>query len=164
MIPLYINLDIRMPDLSPRNMNRVMKQVHAWVSIQWHEKILQKHFKFSATSEYGYKRRSAKYYKHKVKAKGHRSPLVWSGAMRDELMASRRVASTARTGRVTMRAPQYVLAHRGGGAGTQPNKVDEITAISDADRELMAEFAEEFLERFTTQNTVTETISARSAA
>lgn len=52
----------------------------------WHSKILPKHFEFGAYAAYGYKKRKVLYDMRKSRLRGHRSPNVWTGKLRRDML------------------------------------------------------------------------------
>lgn len=71
----------------------------------WHARILRRHFEPGASSRYGYKKRTRRYDATKLRRFGHTTPLVYSGAMRHELlMRTPRITGTHRAMTMRLRA------------------------------------------------------------
>lgn len=102
----------------------------------WHEHTLPKHFTRAGADEYGYEKRTKAHMKRKARKYGHQNPLMFSGDMKRMLQQMARITSTSRGGAVTMDAPRYVYYGQ---------KLREITAVSRADEDRMAEVAEKVI-------------------
>jgi len=73
-----IKVETKGLNLSYRDSLRISTTVLTEIAKEWHEKFLPLHFEESATSRYGYARRSADYLKRKMRQFGHQKPLVFS--------------------------------------------------------------------------------------
>lgn len=108
---------------------------------QWHGRFLPGHFELSAKQKYQYQPRTKQYEIRKAKTKGHRKPLVWSGALKNAVTATNVIiAATPNWVKVIMRGPPWqtkrLLRFRGS-SGKGPNMEKELTIVgSDEHRTL----------------------------
>lgn len=134
---------------------RAMRKAHtaaskaAWFKVGefWVDRIRPKHFTEAGAREYNYTRRKGElqsgqkfarsYTGRKLKTKGHKLPLVYSGVSRDRTRMAR-VSSTARGARVSMNAPALNFKHpksrivmRAELAAISPADVDDCAAVFD---------------------------------
>lgn len=140
------------PGILKREWSALMSRVWAGAGKLWHSEIRRKHFKNSATREYGYKPRSGEagsgkafkgmrrnsagrlvrfesYTAKKLRKQGHTRPLVLTGqSMR--LTEIARISSTGKGGRVSMNSPGFNRRSPGG-----PDMRAELTAVSRVDLE-----------------------------
>jgi len=130
--------------LSVRAMRKVTKYCFYLLGKYWHEKILPKHFKAGAYSEYSYSPRGAKYEARKLKKYQHSIPNVFTGLMRDEVLsqANQDVRETSKGVRIHIHGPKYTYQYKPGG----PDKAGELIAVSNRDREMLTRFMEKHLE------------------
>ena len=120
----------RSPELLVREFRKVVKATLKDTGTLWHKKFLPWHFKEFAGAKYGYRKRSSSYAKKKLRLRGHRNPLVWSGRMQRELMRRRQLTGTAKAVRVRMTGPPYLKYH---------NKPRELTAITEKEAQALAQ-------------------------
>lgn len=168
-----------------RKFKRALKRGLEQMGLFFHDEILPKHFTVRGAKEYGYQRRQwttrgrrfsksqgrsirtgerPGYEQRKIRFKGHRRPLVWSGEAERMILNHAKVTGTASKVSVVVKVPPYMLYKRGGvrlsasdrqrrrsalsagrtpepGAKSQqPDKMAELHAMSRADWEAMAEF------------------------
>lgn len=94
----------------------------------WHRRFIRRHFTMAAFGLYGYKKRSIEHQRDKLHEKGHKLPIVWSGATRTLVTSFVRKSGTAKRATGTMFAPWYVNTKaRRGIKG--PILGDELTAV-----------------------------------
>ena len=90
MIPLHVSVtEIG----GPRDQKDALKEavnfgLRVAIEQDYHRQFLPRHFKPSAVNRYGYEKRTKKYQIRKARAHHHQNPMVWSGALRRELMRS----------------------------------------------------------------------------
>ena len=101
----------------------------------WHADYTARHFVAAAESRYGYKRRGYRYTHNKLRAYGHRLPLVESGESRRMIRAFVAIVKSPRQARAIMRAPGYFYKKASAKNPNQPDKVAELTATTQ--RELL---------------------------
>ena len=88
-----------------RDWNKVLKGALGRMGTGWHSLYMPRKFEPSAVCRYGYRPRSIGYNKRKLRIKGHKNPLVWSGRSK-RLTSIRKVRATSKGSRVIMNAPQ----------------------------------------------------------
>jgi hypothetical protein len=89
---INIVLEIRRADLSTRKHNQIMQTLHRENMERHVAKRLPKHFKMIAYSEYGTRRRSARWEKRKAKLYGTKNlPNVASGMLKQSIRTTIRV-------------------------------------------------------------------------
>lgn len=118
----------------------------------WHYGILPGHFEKQASFKYGYAQRSKNYLKKP--GKGTKPDLVFSGAMRRELIANRAITTTGTGAKLRMWARAFNLAPampensqdayvkqyaRKGRLRAYPNLKREVKAITDQEREAVSQ-------------------------
>lgn len=151
-------------DLSRRKYREAMKKAWKRLGEFWHERILPKHFRMTATAEYKYQKRDEGqsvqlkdgtfkfrpgYVQRKERKFGHRLPLVYTGNMRAQAMHIRDVRPTGGSGtgsvgrvKIVLHGPRYLWAYRKDYG--QPDKAAELRAISDRDADMLAKKMNEF--------------------
>jgi len=104
---------------------------------RWHKNTLPKHFRPGAERVYHYAKRSKSHQRRKENRFGHRTPLVFTGALKRQVAAGILLRATKTTPKVKgkMRGPWYLRpAGRPimgkGFSGKMPDMGTEITAIS----------------------------------
>jgi len=95
------------------------------------------HFKESAYWRYGgaYQKRGIKYEARKYRRFGHSKPMVWSGAMRRQILGFARITSNQKKGRVQMTGVRAL------NLSAQPNAPDfkaELKAVNQTEMNWMA--------------------------
>lgn len=112
----------------------------------WHRKYIKRHFRSGAAERYGYKKRSAKYVRRKLRAKHHSSPLVWTGRTRDSVSSHIRVSGTAKQATGRMVAPWYIKMVPS--TRNAPNLGDEIARTTEQEERDVRRYMERvFAER-----------------
>lgn len=106
----------------------------------WHRDMLPEHFTDRATRLYKYAERTAKYKKRKQKKFGHKTPLVFTGRMRDALMGLAQIRASSEKVRVSMSGPRWLSGFMSfrGRTGTGPDMKKEITTIRQDEGETLA--------------------------
>jgi len=112
-------------------MRREIKAALAEAGISWHRVILPQHFQIRAEKRYGYQPRDPDYARGKAKRKGHRRPLVYTGALEYAVTAAARVSGSSRRANVRLSGPRYLYAYRKD--VSQPDKAAELTAVDQSD-------------------------------
>ena len=156
MIPIkVVTVHEEHPDLSRRELHEVTRLSHYAMGRRWAEDLLAEHFLPSASSIFGYQRRSAKWLKKKAllaslgqaDPNAASSPLVFRGRLRDALLRTARNAIRAYPTRVTIDliGTEYFTA-RPRRAG-RPNFHREVTAMSPRHERLVGESADRGFEQ-----------------
>lgn len=111
----------------------------------WHKKILPLHFEFGAYSLYNYKKRKVLYDMRKSRLRGHRSPNVWTGALRRDMLGTLPpIRHRARHSWIFFsRLPRYTYIQSGAQMSRdpkkgviwveRPNKPKELVAIGNGE-------------------------------
>ena len=125
------------PNDPERGMWKALREGFKAAAAFWHRRFLPFHFTPGGARVYGFERRSAAYTKRKLKIKGHRNPLQWSGDLKarakapPKITASRRAGTHRITAFVKMDVPDYA-ARRYQRPG-MPNMVEELTRVRDSE-------------------------------
>lgn len=134
-----------------KELKPILEETHEQIGLDWHEKKLPGHFKYSAYQKYGYKPRSIRYERRKqrgyrdkygVQHAGHRRPMVWSGESERDMTSGARINASSKLLRVTMNAPKHFFAFRKD--LNQPNLAIEATTLSDPEVKEYAKFHEDY--------------------
>jgi len=129
-----------MPGEGGKNWRACVKEA-VWHSLKfWHRDIMPKHFTKAAEAEYGYQKRTASYMVRKAKRFHHQRPLEFTGRTKAAagFFKSRGITERGGKGVMTM-LPKYFYQRR----GAAPDKVRELTALSESDTRDMADVLEE---------------------
>lgn len=102
----------------------------------WHDAYAWKRFTAAGAAEYGFRQRSAKYSRRKLRQFGEALPLVFSGEAREELL-SERTKTSIRVTRDTVRIPMPTKLNRYNPAG--PNLPEEVRKVSRAELNTLQE-------------------------
>jgi hypothetical protein len=102
---------------------------------------LAKHFTAAGAAEYGYARRAAGYTAEKRRRFGHELPLVYTGALRAEVLSSREIRATAKGVKVILRASKANFRNPKGHAHPaaelrQVSEREAATVAKEKDREM----------------------------
>ena len=115
----------------------LINEVFSEVIRRWHKNTVVKHFRPGAERIYHYAKRSKSHITRKEHRFGHRTPLVFTGAMKRQLAAGILLRASKSKPKVVgkMRGPWYLRPAgrpiRGKGfSGKMPDMGAEITAIS----------------------------------
>jgi hypothetical protein len=92
------------PRHEARQLKSYVKRANMESVGMWHGRIAKQHFQTGASTRYGYRQRSGSYIARKVRVKGHRLPLVWSGRTRRSVLQSIRITGTSKSATGKMRA------------------------------------------------------------
>jgi hypothetical protein len=141
----------KLSDLPVRGRRSVLKEVMVEVGTTWSDKFLARHFRTGAASRYGYKQRKPKYLRRKRRmgdagllARGGRVDLVWSGAMEQQVMASRfNVRGFPSRATVNLKGPSYFQMKPL--RNNRPHMGEEVTEISNDERQYLKGIAEKKL-------------------
>lgn len=119
-----------------RNLPKIRKEVFQDAGEYWFQKLFPDHFKPQARSEFQHESRTAKYLKSK-RFRGVREGRfidnILSGKTRRFLQEGPRITATSQGVTVRLDAPLYFRRQSAG----QPDKVAEITNVSERHRSLM---------------------------
>lgn len=127
--------DLTFPGRSPRGMAKAFqaakREALSAVGRTWHDEFLPIHFTDAAQRRYHYADRSWRYVKRKRRIKGHATPLVWSGTLRDAVQRAYQITSTQHSVKVRMTGPQWLAGYTAfrGRYGTGPDKAKEIKTV-----------------------------------
>ena len=137
------------PGAIAKKLPDVVKEGMQNAILWWWKNRLPLHFKHGAAERYGYAKRTPAYEFRKQKRKHHQQPLVYSGAMRDELLRRIDVTGTSRAATGRMNAPRhtFIITRPTKSAGAAINKVDEILATTDREERAMALVVDETIDR-----------------
>lgn len=118
------------------------------IVLYWAKQRLPRHFETGAVSEYNYTPRSKGYMVRKAKTQKHQKPLVWSGALREKLVASMPTVETRgkSTKAVWRGMPRYLYARRNKGA-SQINKIAELRKLNAIEVQTFGQMAKFEFER-----------------
>lgn len=119
-----------------RKLNGILKETFRSGGEVWFSRILQRHFRGGAASDYGYEPRTAKYLRRKTRQFGHTRPLEYTGDMKRDLMRRAKITPTKSRVSVTVYGPRY-LRPPGKPWGKQPDMGAEITRMSSRDVKLI---------------------------
>lgn len=114
----------------------------------WHDKVLPRHFYYSAHGKYRHKTRDAFWLQAKKqmgRGQGKFIDSLFKGTSRRWLMNNPRFSSTSRLGKVRMDAPPYFVKPKEKVPGTQPDKVAELRTITQDEKAEMAKKIHKFL-------------------
>jgi hypothetical protein len=101
---------------------------------EWMAKVLvPRHFTPQAQARYGYKERDVIYNKRKLRKKGHKTALVWSGGSRTLAERTARVTSWTKTRAVTTFTMSKQLMYRTPRGMSRPNLKKEVQSLVNAD-------------------------------
>lgn len=133
-------------NLGQREFNALVREAWRECGNFWHQYFRPKHFTQAGAKEYAYNLRTANYMISKADRKGHQAPLVWSGGLRNFCKAFR-VEVTAKSSGSQCRV---ILPDASGANRRHPNSNidmrDELTRVSDAEREAIVELFNEILD------------------
>lgn len=135
MLPIQITVKSRPPEVSKRAWSAATKAGFQAAGKLWHEKFLPDHFKPGAAQRYSYRPRSRKYLEAKLKAgrsgravDGGRTPLVYTGLMRELLLGFPFFRAYPTRVTVRMHGPRYVSMRVF--KVNQPDKGKELTIVT----------------------------------
>jgi len=111
----------------------------AWAIQWWHRNVLRGHFQAGASGKYSYEPRTEKYRLRKFKKLGHNTPLVYTGALREQTIRSLSLAPLKTKAEATgrMKAPRY--AYMTPTAKYKHSLGAEVSATVQAELDTMAE-------------------------
>jgi hypothetical protein len=135
-------------ELSIRAWRRVKKAALLAMGNRWHQKYLRFHFggRETVRARYGaeYMERTKEYKRRKLKKKGQRSLLVWSGALRRAAMNDATFKAYPTRVTIDLKYPTKIKRTRNRRWGKQ--QLDqELGAVSDAEMRDLADFLEKRL-------------------
>jgi len=136
MLPLITKVIENPPwDGRKREHNGIMRKAHDVQGRHWADEFLPRHFTPQARGLYGYQPRKRSTVFRKLRAAKHgrallggRVDLVWSGFLMRSVLGHQAIRSTPTAVTVRMFGPRYLYKYdkRKG----QPNKADELRAVS----------------------------------
>ncbi len=125
------------PDDPEKGMWKALRTAFRAAAMFWHWRYLPFHFTPGGARVYGFDRRSGPYEERKLKIKGHRNPLQWSGALKaaakapPKITASRRGGTNRITAILRMDVPDY--AARRYLRRSMPDMADELVRVRDSE-------------------------------
>lgn len=141
-MPVPLKIEISDNVLTARAHKQVMRKLYRQAGTRIRFEYFPKHFENRSETRpggaYGYEKRSKKYQIGKARRKGHQRPLVYSGRMKQAILANTKITSTPTRG--TVKARNYF-----------PMKVErrqEIEAISAAEANELAKRMERDYTRY----------------
>ena len=137
MIPITQKIERTGTDFKAKTWRGFLKDAWAKAGRFWFRKILGKHFKTSAKSEYDYQPRKPGYMKRKAKRFGHQKPLVLSGNLQRMVGRIENVRETSKGANVTLHGPRYLYMYRKN--LKEVDKAKELRAVSEKDAGLLGE-------------------------
>ena len=117
--------------LSRKHIRAEVKESLREIGIDWHRRSLPKHFTETAAHKYRYQRRTVKHRREKLRRFGHQRPLVFTGALAQQVKRMARITPTSKGVRVIMKGPRYLYMRRKD--QKQPDKARELTATTKGD-------------------------------
>lgn len=104
----------------------------------WKLQFLPKHFWPGAVREYDYQNRTKEYMIRKARRKGHQRPLVWSGTLRQMVLAQfpqprLSDANDKISGAMRLDVPAYTFYTRTKSGSASPPKYDELIRTNSAE-------------------------------
>lgn len=133
------------PEVMKRDFHSLLREGMEENMEFWHRKRLPFHFTNRASAVYGYKRRSAKHNKRKLRRFGHTRPLEFTGRMKQQVTSRITITSTKRgkTVRGALQGPRYLFAFRKDFG--QADKAAELTAVTQPEVLTMARRLDKFM-------------------
>jgi hypothetical protein len=123
VIPIFVQtVNEEHPELSRRQLTTVLRAMHQVMGDEWAQNLLPEHFRPSAFRAFGYQPRTVKYNAVKMRMfrygltdkrsgrkviAGPDTPLVYTGRLREEVLASANVRAFPTRVRITMSGPVY---------------------------------------------------------
>jgi hypothetical protein len=134
--------------LAKSKLREINKSMGEEVGEYWRKHFLPKHFTPAGAREYGYTPRNVAYMIQKAKKWGHRNPLEWSGESKRQALMLGDVRTTGTTSaktrvRVVLHTPKLNFIPKGGTI----NMRDEITRVTQAEADKLAQVATDSVER-----------------
>lgn len=143
MIIIKTRIERKSLVLSAKAMREVVKAGYAHIGRYWHRVLLPKHFRHGAKQEYSYQPRDRWYLIRKARKFGHQLPLVFTGTLQSMVMGYEDVRASAKGVRVVLHGPPHLYKFRKD--YNQPDKAEELTRISRADKRILAQELDKFI-------------------
>jgi hypothetical protein len=129
MIPVLIRIKgIDTTGVSRRALKEITREAHRLQALEWHRQFVKLHFEDPAKFRYGYKRRSEKYRRRKLRQGKGNTDLVFSGLTREAMLRPPLVRAFPSRARVQMAGPSYVAMRPRG--KNKPNMGEEISTVT----------------------------------
>lgn len=125
-----------------RQMRRIVKDALRVTGNYWHSNILRKHF--TPGAKFGYRHQRREETTKEIKRALGENPeldLVQSGESQRSLRVDPRITATSNKATVRMTAPSHWKSRAPG----EPDRADEVTRVSNADRKEMSKIMERML-------------------
>jgi hypothetical protein len=133
------------PRAVARQFNPIVKEEMLKAAEVWWRRMLPKHFKVSAVSEYGYKKRTKAHMMRKSRRKGHQRPMEFSGDLKRMVTRQAKITGTRTRVAVRLTGPRYLYMNQGN--PSQPNMAEELRATTDAEARKLIAGAERRVEK-----------------
>ena len=141
------------PEVTRRQLPKIVKEALLEVGEDWHKRILPKHFTREGARRYGYRDRTKEHQRRKGRRFGHQDPLVFSGDMKRQVLRRQEIKATSKKMTVILRGPKYMFMFRKTARGTlkglkgAARRSAALMAMGDKAAELTATTREELLEQ-----------------
>lgn len=96
------------PDATARELPRAAKEGMTVAAKWWHRTVMPRHFQRSARRRYGYKPRTEKYVKQKIRKYGRGTDLILTGLLKQRVLRSHTIRGTSKRISVIMNGPSYL--------------------------------------------------------
>lgn len=135
MIPVVVKLEHSAPTRTlKRDVREAQRVGFAAAAERWHSNTLPRHFDSGASMRYGYAPRTPRYDRRKMRVKGHRQPLVWSGTLMRSALRSARISATPTGAVVRFGAGTQAINFAGREAWlSTAKKVTQMRTVADYD-------------------------------
>jgi hypothetical protein len=130
IIPIYIRIKgIDVTGVSIRALREITRESHRIMAVVWHRQFVALHFEPPAKFRYGYKPRTEKYRKRKLRKGKGNTDLIYSGLTQETMLRPPLIRAFPNRARLSMAGPSYVgmKPYKG---GNRPNLGAEITTIT----------------------------------
>lgn len=131
------------PELSQRELRRLVVDSLKEALTIWRKDIQGKHFKDSAVSEYNYQKRARGYQIKKAKRTGQTAPLVFSGKSKRSALSSDKMTVNGNQVTLSISVPDYFAYVK----KNHPDLAKELTIVTDEEMKFLYENMEKFLKR-----------------
>jgi hypothetical protein len=136
-MPLFIEINetqtANYTMLSKRARDRVLKGVFHAIGMKWQKDMLPNHFTLAAKEKYGYRERTNKYKRRKLRAGHGITPLVYTGLLKRSLTGfMQRVMAYPTRATIRLVGPSYLTINYKPG---RPHLAREILTVAQDERE-----------------------------
>jgi hypothetical protein len=131
------------PELTPRVLQKLVRQALALAIQEWHSTMEPNHFVNSAVGEYDYQKRGKKYQIRKAKKTGQTAPLVFTGNSRRMALGSNKITMRGNQVTLNINTPNYWEHLK----RKQPDMAKELTTLTPLEQVVLAEKMDKHLQR-----------------